>query len=73
MPVNEASAKIDIAAMTEAIRQSIKDLDAEVARVTADPRAKSDPAAITAIRQRIIDLEAAVQQVREARGANTNA
>ena len=33
MPDNESSAKIDLAAITEAIRQQIKDLDAEAARI----------------------------------------
>jgi hypothetical protein len=66
MPDNESSDQIDPAAMSEAIRQRIKDLDAEVERIKTDPRAKIDAAAITAIRQRIKDLAAAVQQIRGA-------
>jgi hypothetical protein len=38
-----------------------------VERLKTDPRAKIDTAAITAIEQRIKDLEAAVQRIREAR------
>jgi uncharacterized protein len=67
VPDNESSAKTDIAAMTEALWQWIKDLDAEAERIKTDPRVKIDTAAITAISQRIKDLEAAVQRIREAR------
>jgi hypothetical protein len=51
----------------EAIRQWTIELDAEVERLKTDPRAKIDTAAITAIEQRIKDLDAAVQRIREAR------
>jgi len=40
---DESTAKIDIAAMTEAIRQSAKDLDAEVERINAAREALPPP------------------------------
>jgi hypothetical protein len=43
MPDNESSAKIDPAAITESIRQWIKDLDAEVERVNAAREAMPPP------------------------------
>ena len=64
MPDNEGDSPESI---IEAIRQWTIELDAEVERLKTDPRAKIDPAAITAIEQRIKDLDAAVQRIREAR------
>jgi hypothetical protein len=43
MPDNGSSAKIDPAAITESIRQWIKDLDAEVERVNAAREAMPPP------------------------------
>jgi hypothetical protein len=43
VPGNESSAKIDTAAITESIRQWIKDLDAEVERVSAAREAMPPP------------------------------
>jgi hypothetical protein len=43
MPDNESSAQIDPAAITESIRQWIKDLDAEVERVNAAREAMPPP------------------------------
>jgi hypothetical protein len=43
MPDNESGAKIDTAAITEAIRQWVKDLDAEVERVNAAREAMPPP------------------------------
>ena len=62
MPDNDSRESI-----IEAIRQWIVDLDAEVGRIEADPRAKIDTPAIADIRQRIKDLDAAIQRLREAR------
>jgi len=70
VPDKESRAKIDTA--IEAIRQRLKDLDAEVGRIEADPRAKTATAALTAIRQQVKDLDAAVQRIQEARAANTD-
>jgi CHASE3 domain sensor protein len=57
----------EVDAICETLRQWIKDLDAAVERIKADPRAKIDTAAITVVKQRIKDLEAAVQRIRGAR------
>ena len=43
MPDNESSAKIDTATMSEAIRQQIKDLDAEVERINVAREAMPPP------------------------------
>jgi hypothetical protein len=43
MPDNESSAKIDMAGITEAIRQCVKDLDAEVERINAAREAMPPP------------------------------
>jgi hypothetical protein len=43
MPDNESSAKIDTAAITEAIRQWVKDLAAEVERINAAREAMPPP------------------------------
>jgi len=43
MPDNASSAKIDTAAITEAIRQWVKDLDSEVERINAAREAMPPP------------------------------
>ena len=67
MPDNESGAGIDTAVTIEDIRQWIIELDAQMERIKADPRAKIDTAAIAAIRQRAKDLADAIQRLREAR------
>ena len=60
MPDNESSAKIDIAGITEALRQWLKELDVEVERIKTDPRAEIDTATI---RQSIKDLDAETERI----------
>jgi Sec-independent protein translocase protein TatA len=78
VPDNESNAKIDTAAISEAIkqfRQRLKDLNAEVERINAARKergaAESDtagiPEAVEAARQLIKDLDAAIQRIPGAR------